>query len=88
MDCKATVNLGEFSHGGQTRGANQALEHDFGAVGKSIPCRILDEDSNQLYLHFGYSHKTSDFMVDNFPPLQNLLMPKRADIIGEKAELS
>lgn len=65
MDCKATVNLGEFSRGGQTRGANQALDHDFGAVGKSIPCGILDEDSGQLYLHVGCSYKTSDFMVDN-----------------------
>jgi RNAse (barnase) inhibitor barstar len=65
MDCKATVKLGEFSRGGQTRGVNQALDHDFGSVGKSIPCGILDEDSNQLYLHFGDSYKTSDFMVDN-----------------------
>jgi hypothetical protein len=65
MDCKATVTLGEFSRGGQTRGPNQALDHDFGSVGKSIPCGILDEDSGQLYLHFGCSYKTSDFIVDN-----------------------
>ncbi len=65
MDCKATVNLGEFARGGQTRGPNQALDHDFSPVGKSIPCGILDEDSGQLYLHFGNSAKTSDFMVDN-----------------------
>jgi hypothetical protein len=36
-----------------------------GTVGKSTPCGILDEDSGQLYLHFGCSYKTSDFMVDN-----------------------
>lgn len=65
MDCKATVNLGEYSRGGKTRGENQALDHDFGTVGKSTPCGILDEDSGQLYLHFGCSYKTSDFMVDN-----------------------
>ena len=65
MDCKATVNLGEFARGGQTRGPNQALDHDFGSNGKSIPCGILDENSGQLYLHFGRSYKTSDFMVDN-----------------------
>ena len=65
MDCKATVNLGEFARGGQTRGENQALDHDFGAEAKSIPCGIVDEDSGQLYLHFGRSYKTSDFMVDN-----------------------
>jgi Rhodopirellula transposase DDE domain len=65
MDCKATVNLGEYSRGGQTRGENQALDHNFGAEEKSIPCGIVDEDSGQLYLHFGRSFKTSDFMVDN-----------------------
>ena len=65
MDCKATVHLGEFARGGQTRGENQALDHDFGAEAKSIPCGIVDEDSGQLYLHFGCSYKTSDFMVDN-----------------------
>ena len=27
--------------------------------------RILDENSGQLYLHFGSSYKTSDFRVDN-----------------------
>jgi len=65
VDCKATVNLGEFSRGGQTRGDNQALDHDFGSGLKSIPCGILDEDSGQLYLYFGASSKTSDFIVDN-----------------------
>jgi hypothetical protein len=50
---------------GKTRGENQALDHDFGTVGKSTPCGILDEDSGQLYLHFGCPYKTSDFMVDN-----------------------
>jgi hypothetical protein len=65
MDCKATVNLGEYSRGGRTRGENQALDHDFEPEGKSIPCGILDEDKGQLYLHFGSSYKTSDFIVDN-----------------------
>lgn len=65
MDCKATVNLGEYSRGGRTRGAHQALDHDFEPEGKSIPCGILDEDSGQLYLYFGSSSKTSDFIVDN-----------------------
>jgi hypothetical protein len=65
MDCKATVNLGEYSRSGQTRGETQALDHDFGAEGKVIPCGMVDEDSGQLYLYFGQSYKTSDFMVDN-----------------------
>ena len=35
------------------------------AAAQSIPCGILDEDSGQLYLNFGCSYKTSDFIVDN-----------------------
>lgn len=65
IDCKATVNLGEYSRGGQTRGENQALDHDFGYVEKSIPCGILDENLGQLYVYFGSSYKTSDFIMDN-----------------------
>ena len=31
MDCKATVNLGDYSRGGQTRGDHQACDHDLGS---------------------------------------------------------
>ncbi len=36
-----------------------------GVAEKYIPCGILDEDRAQLYLHFGSSSKTSDFIVDS-----------------------
>lgn len=65
MDCKATVNIGDYSRGGKTRGNNKAQDHDMGEKEKYIPCGIVDEDSGQLYLNFGSSYKTSDFMVDN-----------------------
>jgi transposase len=65
MDCKASVSLGEYSRGGKTRGNNQAQDHDMGVKEKYIPCGIVDEDSVQLYLNFGSSYKTSDFMVDS-----------------------
>ncbi len=65
MDCKATVEMGEYSRGGQTRGDNQAQDHDMGVKEKYIPCGIVDEDKGQLYLNFGSSDKTSDFMVDS-----------------------
>ena len=65
MDCKATVKIGNYSRGGQTRGNNQAQDHDMGAQEKYIPCGILDEDTGQLYLNFGSSYKTSDFIVDS-----------------------
>lgn len=64
MDCKATVCLGEFSRGGCTRGNHKACDHDMGCREKSIPCGIVDEDTGQLYLTFGSSYKTSDFIVD------------------------
>ncbi len=58
MDCKATVNIGDFARGGQTRGDNQAIDHDF-TEEHYIPCGIVDEDSAQLYLIFGNSYKYS-----------------------------
>lgn len=64
IDCKATVNIGNFSRGGKTRGDNKADDHDFGSTGRYIPCGILDEDYGQLTIMFGNSFKTSDFIVD------------------------
>ena len=64
MDCKATVNIGDYSRGGKTRGANQASDHDMGCQEKYIPCGIVDEDSGALHISFGSSYKTSDFIVD------------------------
>lgn len=64
IDCKATVNIGEYSRGGRTRGNTQASDHDLGCQEKYIPCGIVDEDSGQLSIYFGSSCKTSDFIVD------------------------
>ena len=64
MDCKATVKLGAFSRGGKTRGDYKASDHDFGSTEHYIPCGVLDEDAAQLYVTFGSSAKTSDFIVD------------------------
>ena len=64
QDSKATVKIGNYSRGGRTRGHNQAADHDMGCKQKYIPCGIVDEDSGQLYINFGCSHKTSDFIVD------------------------
>src|SRR5262245_25117606 len=64
MDCKATVKIGEFSHGGLTRGDNRASDHDLGCQEKYVPCGIVDEGSGELAITFGSSYKTSDFIVD------------------------
>lgn len=66
MDTKATVNLGEYSRGGKSRGldAVKALDHDMANKEKLIPGGILEPVSGQSFLFFGESHKTSDFMMD------------------------
>jgi len=65
MDCKATVNIGDYSRGGKTRGDNLAVDHDMGCKEKYTPFGIVNEDTGQLHLAFGSSAKTSDFIVDS-----------------------
>ncbi len=64
QDAKATVKIGNYARGGKTRGDNRANDHDMGGEATYIPFGIVDEDRGQLYLSFGSSHKTSDFVVD------------------------
>ena len=64
LDCKATVALGDYSRGGKTRRDIRANDHDMGVKEKYIPCGLVDEDSGELYIEFGSSYKTSDFIVD------------------------
>jgi hypothetical protein len=64
LDCKATGHLGDVSRGGLTRGDHRACEHDLGLQEKYVPCGIVDEETGQLSITFGSSHKTSDFIVD------------------------
>jgi len=65
IECKATVNIGNYSRNGKTRGDNRACDHDMGCEGKYIPLGLVDEDSGQLHIYFGSSFKTSDFIVDS-----------------------
>ena len=48
IDCKATVRIGDYSRGGQTRGNHQAVDHDMGCEEKYIPCGIVNEKKEQL----------------------------------------
>ena len=75
MDCKATVNLGEYSRGGKTRGDNQAADHDMGCQEKHTPFGLVDEDSGQMHIVFGSSAKTSDFIVDGLEVWWERLLP-------------
>jgi hypothetical protein len=65
IDCKATVNIGDYSRGGKIRGDSRAADHDMGCEEKYVPFGIVDEDEGTLYLTFGSSFKTSDFIADS-----------------------
>jgi hypothetical protein len=65
IDCKATVNIGDYSRGGKTLGDNPAADHDRGGEEKHTPFGVVNEDSGHLHLSFGSSAKTSDFIVDS-----------------------
>jgi hypothetical protein len=75
MDCKATVNIGDYAQGGKTRANHQASDHDMGCTEKYIPCGIVDEDSGVLHINFGSSYKTSDFIVDTVQQWWESLTP-------------
>lgn len=77
IDAKATVNIGAYARGGKTRGDNQANDHDMGCEETYTPFGIVDEDSGQLYLNFGCSRKTSDFVVDSLQQWWQSLCPKQ-----------
>ena len=86
MDCKATVKLGAFARGGQTRGDYKASDHDFGSTEHYVPCGILDEDTAQLHVTFGSSAKTSDFIVDTLTAWWQGLSPQKQHAI-ERVQL-
>lgn len=66
IDTKATVNVGEYSRGGRSRGVApiEALDHDMCAKEKLVPGGILEPMTGKSFLFFGTSYKTSDFIVD------------------------
>jgi Rhodopirellula transposase DDE domain len=66
IDTKATVNVGEYSRGGRSRGAEavKALDHDMCPKEKLVPGGILEPVSGRSFLFFGTSYKTSDFIID------------------------
>ena len=66
MDTKATVDVGEYSRYGRSRGLEpvKALDHDMRPKEKLVPGGILEIVSGRSFLFFTSSYKTSDFMVD------------------------
>jgi len=66
IDTKATLNVGDYSRGGQSRGrtAVAAWDHDMRPKEKLVPGGILEPVSGRSFLFFGNNYKTSDFLVD------------------------
>ena len=66
MDTKATVNIGEYSRYGRSRGLTpvKAWDHDMRPKEKLIPGGLLELVTGKAFLFFTSSYKTSDFMVD------------------------
>ena len=79
IDCKATVAIGDYSRGGQTRGDRDALDHDMGCEEKYTPFGIVDEGSGALHILFGSSAKTSDFIADSLEAYWQQLPPAERD---------
>lgn len=63
VDAKATVKLGAFDRGGQTRVCTTACDHDF-ATETVTPYGILLPHSDELFIYFVSSKLTSDCLVD------------------------
>lgn len=85
LDAKATVLIGNYSRGGQSRLLVKAADHDFQAQEKLTPFGIYLPQYHELYLYFTNSKVTSDFIVDclhhfwltqkeRFPQVDTLLL--------------
>lgn len=66
IDSKAKVKIGNLSRKGKARGlvAEQANDHDDHWEAVLVPFGILDVLGDQLWIYFGQSAETSDFIVD------------------------
>jgi hypothetical protein len=60
------VKIGDFSRGGQARGAAavRAADHDMHPDAVLAPAGILEVEQSQLTVVFGMSRDTSDFVAD------------------------
>jgi Rhodopirellula transposase DDE domain len=64
LDTKATVLIGPYSRGGQSRTGTQAADHDFKPVGKLTPFGIFRPQTSESALYFTDTKVSSDFMAD------------------------
>lgn len=84
VDTKATINVGEYSRKGKSRGSEavKALDHDMMPKEKLVPGGVLETGTGKPFIFFTSSNKTSDFLADGIALWWNsrkeeLGMPKR-----------
>jgi Rhodopirellula transposase DDE domain len=66
IDTKAKVKIGNLSRGGYSRlkKAPQTDDHDHKSVATLVPFGIYELDTYNVFLIFGQSHETADFILD------------------------
>jgi hypothetical protein len=66
IDTKAKVKIGNLSRGGYSRlkKAPKAADHDHKTVATLVPLGIYEINTDNLFLIFGQSHETADFILD------------------------
>ena len=64
LDAKARVNIDLFDRGGRNRIPVETNDHDFNAKTTLKPYGICIPELDELFLYFGSSKITSDFIVD------------------------
>jgi hypothetical protein len=64
LDSKATVLIGPFARGGQSRTGTQGADHDFKPEGVLTPFGIFRPQTSASELFFTDSKVSSDFMAD------------------------
>lgn len=64
IDAKASVLVGPFSRGGNSRVIVKAADHDFQPEDKLTPIGIFLPEYDDIRFYFTNSHTTSDFIVD------------------------
>ena len=64
LDSKASIPIGPFSRGGQSRTGTKGADHDFQPEATLTPFGIFRPQTSQSALFFTDSKVTSDFMAD------------------------
>jgi Rhodopirellula transposase DDE domain len=66
IDTKAKVKIGNLSRGGYSRlkKAPQAEDHDHKSDATLVPFGIYELNTDNVFLIFGQSHETADFILD------------------------